>query len=278
MRPDITWDSYDAYANVIHKHICPIIGNISMTKLNMGHIQKLYQQKAEEAQSQVRQVKTIMNTSMKFALAKKVIASNPAAGVDLPKCIKRNPYRVRNIDSQKTLTAEQIIQLIEASKETPIYLQVLLNVLMGLRRSEINGVKYSDINYVERTLTVQRQLGRIPNTKPEDFAAKTFTKQEIKVKTPSSNRVLPIPDYVFEAILEERKQYEKNRRRRTREFQDMDYICCSTYGRPRSKDFHYHYYKKLLKENGLPEEDTEKYKNHTDVIIDISEYLLFEAV
>ena len=55
---------------------------------------------------------------------------------------------------------------------------MLLNVLMGLRRSEINGVKYSDVDYVNRTLSVQRQLGKKLNGKKEDFVPKTFTKQE----------------------------------------------------------------------------------------------------
>jgi integrase len=39
-------------------------------------------------------------------------------------------------------------------------MQVLFNVLMGLRCSEIIAVKYSDIDYINRTLKIQRQLGR----------------------------------------------------------------------------------------------------------------------
>ncbi|MGN1139589.1 MAG: site-specific integrase, partial [Oliverpabstia sp.] len=78
-------------------------------------------------------------------------------------------------------------------------------------------------------------------------------KQEVGLKTQSSYRVLPIPDYVFEAILEQRKIYEKNRSRRGLQFQDTNYICCSNYGRPRSKDFHWKYYKQILKENNLPD-------------------------
>ena len=73
------------------------------------------------------------------------------------------------------------------------------------------------------------------------------------MKTFSSKRALPLPDLVFEAIVEERKQYEKNRRRRGRYFFDGDYICCSTYGKPRSKDFHWKHYKQLLQETGLPD-------------------------
>lgn len=83
---------------------------------------------------------------------------------------------------KKTLTVEQILRLIEASKDTPIHMQVLFAVLLGLRRCEINGVKYSDIDYINRTLRVERQLGKKPNTKAKDFPAKTFTKQEIKLK------------------------------------------------------------------------------------------------
>ena len=71
--------------------------------------------------------------------------------------------------------------LIEAAKETPIYLQVMFVVLMGLRRSKIIGVKYSDIDYINRTLHVERQLGKVPMSKKEDFKPKTYTKQEIDV-------------------------------------------------------------------------------------------------
>ncbi len=85
------------------------------------------------------------------------------------------------------------------------------------------------------------------------WAPKTFTKQEVGLKTKSSYREIPIPDYVFDAILKERQVYEKNRNRRKEEFQDLDYICCSTYGRARSKGFHCRYYKQLLAENGLPD-------------------------
>src|SRR5699024_2026589 len=125
--------------------------------------------------------------------------------------------------------------------------------LMGLRRGEINGLKYSDVDYINRTLKIQRQLGKKPNSKAEDVPPKMLTKQEIKPKTPSSIREIPIPDYVFEAILEQRRIYEKNRRRRSKEFRDWDYICCSTYGNPRSKSYHHKYFKELLASLGLPD-------------------------
>lgn len=252
-------DSYETFYNycgIVKNHIKPVLGNKKMVDVTRGDIQKLFNEKADYSRSVAEQVKTIMNVAFKYAVTKKVIAVSPVTGISLPKNSKEQrdaEFRIRTIDTQKTLTEEQVFVLLEKSKETPIHMQVLFNVLMGLRRSEINGVKYSDVDYINRTLRVNRQLGRVHNKNKEEFAPKTLTKQEIGLKTDSSYREIPIPDYVFDAILEERQIYEKNRSRRKREFQDLDYICCSTYGRPRSKGFHWHYYKKLLRDNGLPD-------------------------
>lgn len=253
MRPRITDDTYMTYRNAIRNYIIPQLGKMYMSTLNQGYIRKLYKTVVDQYESVAKIVRTVMKTSLAYALSKNVLSVNPAKGINLPKKIKKAEYRVLKIDEKKTLTLPQVQQLIEASKGTPIHMQILFAVLMGLRRSEINGLKYSDVDYIHRTLTVERQLGKKPNSKAEDFAPKMLTKQEIKTKTPAGVRVLPIPDYVFEAILEERRIYEKNRRRRKREFRDWDYICCSTYGNPRSKSFHQKYYKDLLKSLGLPD-------------------------
>ena len=261
MKIKITACSYDAYANIVNNHILPFFRAKNLRLINnikMAHVQQLYNEKANYSHAVARLVKTVMNTSMEYARTNNIISRNPAKGVNLPKSMEiKKGFRTRSIDASKTLTLEQIKVLLDKSRDTPIHMQILFAVLMGLRRGEINGLKYSDVDYMNQTLTVRRQLGKAPNTVREDFQAKTFTKQEIRLKTDSSYRTLPIPDYVFEEILKERKKYEANRKRRINDknnpFYDGDYICCSTYGKPRSKVFHFKYYKKLLQENNLPD-------------------------
>ena len=246
-------NTYDSYSSIVRSHIIPAIGNKKLTEINKGDIQRLYKDRAAYSNSIVRQVKTVMNVSFNYAVSRKLLPVNPADGIDLPKTVKSKPYHTRNIDTAKTLNMDQILLLLEASKDTPIHMQILFNVLMGLRRQEINAVKYSDVDYINRTLSVRRQLGkeldRTPNSRKE-----SMTKRELPLKTSSSRRVLPIPDYVFEAIMEERKKYERCKSRRSTIFQDDGYICCSSYsGKPRSKDFHWRHYKELLKQTGLPD-------------------------
>lgn len=158
-----------------------------------------------------------------------------------------------NDTGAKTLNHDQIMSLIDASKGTSLHMMILFNVVMGLRCSEIIGVKYSDVDFIKRELTVSRQLGVDLSKDRTQLPAKTYTKQEIEPKTKSSYRTIKIPDIVFEAILEEKKLYNARKNRRKREFQDLGYICCSTYGRPRCKNYHYQAFKRLLKELGLPD-------------------------
>ena len=245
------FNTYENYCRTVRKHIIPMIGKKKMVELTRGDVQELYNQTAAQYTSTARAVKSLMNISMRYAVDKKVIANNPEESVDLPRAKRKQPFHTRSIDVQKTLTIEQVLLLIEESKKSPIYLQVLFNVLMGLRRQEIIGVKYSDIDFINRTLSLKTQLGQKRDR--TGSGRKSLTKQDIKLKTKSSKRVIPIPDLVLEAILEERELYEKHKRRRKQEFQDLGYVCCSTYGRPRSKDFHWSYYKQLLKDCGLPD-------------------------
>ena len=81
---------------------------------------------------------------------------------------------------------------------------------MGLRKQEINGIRYSDIDFINRKLYLKEQIGRQNTDEVEELKSKKMlTKQRIKLKTKNSERVLDIPDYLFEVILEERKKYEK---------------------------------------------------------------------
>lgn len=257
IRPRVTESTYRAYKNIIYYHIIPKLGNIVLNLLNKAHIQEFYEDEDKKSHSSLRLSKAVIDSSMKYALKKQLIVSNPTIGVKIPKTLPKKEYKVLKIDTQKTLSVEQLKVLILASKETPIYIQVLFSSLMGLRISEVNGLKYSDVDFVNRKLKVERQLGIKANSKKEEYNPKTYTKQEIPVKTKSSNRELDIPDIVFEAIIQERKKYESNKKRRindkTNPFQDLGYICCSSYGRPRGRTYAFEHFKKILKENNLPD-------------------------
>ncbi len=251
-----SFSTYDTYKRIYNNHILPELGNKKMDEVGRGDVQKLYYRKKELSKSTLNLIKTVLCAAFSYAVEIKVASVNVAEGVSIPKDKTNNEtsgYHNRVIDTRKTLTLDQIMLLIEKSRETKIHMMLLFNVLMGLRRSEIIAVKYSDVDFLNKELRLHTQLGRMIGVKKEDLPPKTYTKQEIPMKTRSSERILPIPDYVMEAIIEQRGIYERNRSRRSTAFQDDDYICCSSYGRPRCSTYHSKHYKKLLKDCGLPD-------------------------
>ena len=254
-KPNITNDSYVAYSNAINKYIIPVLGNMYLTSINRKNIKSVYKFASKSTTTGIRLIETVLKTSLDYAVHKKLLIKNPTSNVS-KKDKKKNTWIV-NVDSTKTLSLEQVKILVKASENTRIHMQVIFAVLMGLRRGEINGLKYEDIDYTHKTLKIQRQLGVKANSNKKDFAPKTYTKQEIPTKTESSNRELIIPDYVFEEILKEKEKYNKNKKRYQNKkqygFQDLGYICCSNLGRPRSRSYASTHFKQLLKDNNLPD-------------------------
>ena len=177
--------------------------------INAGHIQKFYNTTTEKYESIGKIAKVDITTAMQYAKDKNLISVDPTIDIELPKNIKKKKYRTLEIDKDKVLDLEHVKILIRASKETPIYLHIIFAVLMGLRKQEISGLKFSDVDFVNKKIHIQRQLGVNPKKTKEECKPKTYTKQEIKLKTYSSDRVLDIPDLVFEAILEAKSRYEK---------------------------------------------------------------------
>ncbi len=243
--------TYFSYYYTLKNHIYPNIGGVKLTELNKAHVLYLYRTVGEIYKSSAEQCRVILKTGLRYAKQNHLISIDPAKDVLIPKDIyEAKPYHAIDVNIQHTLTAEQLNLLIDKSRGTKIYLFILFAGLMGLRKSEILGLKHSDVDFQKKTIHIQRQLGRnLSNECPP----KTKTKQEIGLKSRSSNRILNIPDIVFEAIVEERQRYEANQRRRVKQFRDLDYICCSTYGRPRSASFCYQPFKRLLSENNLPD-------------------------
>ena len=81
--------------------------------------------------------------------------------------------------------------LLDAVRETPIYVPVLLAATAGLRRSEIAALDYDkDIDYTNNTVTINKAVVL-------DSERSWTTKQ---TKTTSSNRKVKIPAWVADEI------------------------------------------------------------------------------
>lgn len=127
-----TANTYYNYRDCIQKHIIPGIGGLRLLALNQGHLMKMYKEPVKQYSAIPKRARTIMNTSMRYALSKRLIMTNPCEGLELSKGVKKSKYHTIIVDETKTYTLEQVKLLLEASKETWIHMQMVFALLMGL--------------------------------------------------------------------------------------------------------------------------------------------------
>ena len=186
--------SHQTYRGYIDHHIVPNIGNIPLEKLSTMDLQKLYRKLMNkgrveriEAKDQpkglsaktVRSINQVISSAMDFAVAQKIIPENPCKAVALPKVEHKE---------MQTIPAEQLQAFLQESKATGVYEMYYIELATGLRRGELLGLKWTDIDWKNGIIKVRRSIARVngeivesPLKTKNSYRAVTISPQAIEV-------------------------------------------------------------------------------------------------
>jgi integrase len=114
-----------------------------------------------------------------------------------------------------------------------------------MRKGEILGLKWQDLNDAESTLQVRRILSRIPSSMGRGLV-------EAEPKTKKSRRSILLPPFVLEALQQHRLLQHEVRAKAGPKWQEGDLIFCSSSGLPLNPNHVLETLKQVLKEAGLP--------------------------
>lgn len=93
----------------------------------------------------------LLHRVFKVAVRIDVIPSNPTDKVEKPKCI---PFQAG------FYSKEEVAELFDVVKGDAIEIPVLLAAYYGLRRSEVIGIKWSAIDFNEKTISIRTRLSK----------------------------------------------------------------------------------------------------------------------
>lgn len=239
--PNLAQTTVDGYRNNIEKHIIPNIGTIKLQRLRAKHIQELYSdlqnghcsgEKKKLAAKTIIYVHRVLRQSLEHAYRKQLISRNIADDVKAPTAKKYRP-EVYN---------EQLLKsLLYAIKDNPFEVPITIASTLGLRRGEVLGLKWDDINYKNSTIIIKRQL--IPTSKGLDFQSP---------KTEDSIRTIPVPPSLMALLKKERLIQKKNQASFGQVYNQQNLICCRMDGSAIHPSLLSHAFSRILKQNNLP--------------------------
>ena len=227
--------SHQTYKGYIDNHIKPNIGNIPLEKLTTMDLQKFYRNlltkgRVERIESKeqpkglsaktVRNINQVISSAMDLAVAQKIIPANPTNACELPK--------VEHQEMQ-TIPAEQLQAFLEEARATGVYEMYYIELATGLRRGELLGLKWQDIDWKNGIIKVRRQVARVNGEIVE-----------APLKTKNSYRAVTISQQAIE-VLKQQKTKTKDQ-----------YVFPSPNGGPISPDSVNNMLKRVLERAGIP--------------------------
>ncbi len=221
----------------IRVHIIPALGRVKLKALTPAHVRSLHREKLDAglAPATVRKIHSTLHKALSQAVSDGLVPRN-AAGVKAP---RPTPEEMR------PLSEAEARAFLDAAKKSgdrfePLY---VLAVTTGLRRGELLGLRWEDVDLERGTLRVGRSLVR------EGGRYATG-----ETKTRSGRRRVNLTPRTVGALKAHRKRQLEERMRLSGLYEDRGLIFSTSAGTPiNPENLVKRSFKPLLRGAGLPE-------------------------
>ncbi|MPZ14470.1 MAG: tyrosine-type recombinase/integrase [Chloroflexi bacterium] len=224
----------EGYDSIIRVHLVPAFGSAPLAKLTPAPNQSLYASMLERGLSatRVERVHRCLRQALHHGVKWGLVVRNVADAV--------SPPRPKHKEME-TLTPSEAARLLDAIRGTVIESWVGLSLYTGLRRSEVAGLKWADVDLAGGSLSVTRTLQRVTGkgllTQPP--------------KTARSKRKVALSAQAVALLKRHRAAQLERRLQAGPTWEDGDWLFSDETGRPLRPDTMSHQFAKLALSLGL---------------------------
>jgi integrase len=215
-RPNVAGKTFERYKQIVENDLVPVIGSISLHKLQPLQIQNFYAGQLQHGRKKgegglsaqtVLHCHRVLHKALAQAVRWNLLVANPADRVELPRV---NQKEIQPID--ETAAA----WLMEVAQGTRLYIPILIAVYTGLRRGEILALRWQDTDLESGYADVCRAL--------------EYTKERgLVFKAPKSRRgrrKVELPATLVAALVEHRAVQDDYRKRLGAGYRENDLVVC----------------------------------------------------
>jgi integrase len=218
VRPSRAPKTHQGYELAVRLHIVPVIGKKRLPRLATQDVRAVLARVQEGGGSPrtVQFVHAVLRAALETAFREEIVSRNVAKLVRAPAPRSRISRGVSADDARK------ILQAAARDRLSALY---VLALYLGLRRGELLGLRWADVDLevgrLEVVQTLQRVEGRL---------------QFVRPKTRRSERTIPLPDVVVAALREHRARQAKERLAAGSSWTDSGLVFTSRVGTPVEPD------------------------------------------
>ncbi|HIT84353.1 MAG TPA: site-specific integrase [Candidatus Ornithomonoglobus intestinigallinarum] len=237
--------TFESYKQHVEKHIIPYFEplDLRLQQVTFEHIEKYYSYKLHNgrldgkkgglSRDSIKRHGVVLSLIFKDAVKRELIKQNPCEFAKIPKAQKS-----KNINYY---TKEQCQTLLDIIKGEPLHDMVYITFLYGLRRSELVGLRWRDINFSAGTVTICHTI-----------VANGIVVEKDKTKSQASNRVYPLLDDVREMLLNIKEKQKADKKLYGKKYINSGYVFTNEEGKPYYPDYPSKRLIKIIKRNNLP--------------------------
>lgn len=208
------------YQGLADHYVKPVIGPVRLDRLTPRHVQRLIVEtrNAETSRGRPpsaatqRQIHTLIRNALGDAHGLELVTRNVAAQVKAPPMARQR---------RPDLTVEQARHLLEVIEGERLEAFYVLALTTGLRRGELLGLRWADVDLNSRQLHVRRALQRVGGKL-----------RFVEPKTSTSVRVVVVPKLAVRHLARHRARQDAERLARGATWRDHDLVFASSVGTP----------------------------------------------
>lgn len=150
--------TYRGYERNVQRHILPVLGKVSIRRLRYQQIEALYDTLLHPTDSKCLSAKTVygihlvIKGALDDALRRGLVTRNVAVVARAPK--QRSLQRIEGV----SLTDDELRQLMRTAVGHRLFPLIWLTAMTGMRRNEVLGLKWPDIDFTKKRLHLNRGL------------------------------------------------------------------------------------------------------------------------
>jgi len=177
----------ELYESTVRLYISPFIGKKRLDKLSVQDVQELVNQLYADGNSErtLHRVRTVLSSALSRAEKEELVYRNVARLIDLPK------YERKAITPW---TGEQAVAFLDACDGHRWALGYFLLLTYGMRRGEVLGLRWSDIDFEQDIIHVRQQLQRIHGVLQTGPVKTSAGRRDLPLLLPIRGRFLALRD------------------------------------------------------------------------------------